>query len=264
MLLYVLLTILSVQSTPLIKILAVIGNTAITNIDLANFKKRLVAREKTLNITSKKDPLEIMIEETILTKYTKEKNLFPNDEDIENFISKRIKSMHLTRYEFIKYIQRNGYTEETFKQDLKVQKAKAALIEKELRNRISISKEELKQAYAKISSEPIETISYDLKMKASQLPCGPADLSKADTLSFLDTELQGWLKNAIQGLSKNDIKQVTHNNECISIQLIDKKTITNPNFEKLRDKLYREILVKKIDQEFDNWIKQKKKEYGVG
>lgn len=255
----------SLYAKSMVKILAMVENNAITNIDLNNFKKVLDARAKTLNIKSDTAPLDLLIEEGIVRKYTKEKKWYPSEKEIDTFIEQRIKNLNLTKAMFINHIKQNGYTEETFRNDLKYQKAKANIIERELKNRVTISTEELKQEFYNNTKEPTETKSYVLKMKSFKGTCNTSDIdfSELPEISFLDTELQTWIKNAIKDTNSGEITKAYYNGECTLIKTIKQISVENPLYTENKKQITQKLVMKKIDIEFNNWLNKQKKEFFV-
>lgn len=254
------------------RILAVINNEIIT---LSDLKK------------DKESKIEELVNNTLILEYGKEKDLIPSSEEIEEFISQKIKDLNTNKKDFFKELQKANKTLESFKENLKVERTKSKIFETELRGKITISEQDLTRLFEEKTKENYllkeynihhillkdNKTAYEIKekiikgedFKTLAMKYSEDKLTSKEGLGYIAfKDLIPEFKEAIKDLSiggtSNPVKTSLGYHV---IKLNDIRTKVNPVFSELRPYLENEIATKQVNDLFDELLSRLRNKYYV-
>ncbi len=149
------------------KIVAVINEDIKTLSDLKNYKKTIEGRKpkmsadeyKTL-ISSDKNLLDSLVNESLLLQYAKENDIAPSTEEIEDFIRRRLKSLGMNQRDLQKQLGTAGQTIVDLKNELILEQIKARVFERDLKKKINISERDYEELFKKKFKQEVNITEY--------------------------------------------------------------------------------------------------------
>ncbi len=268
------------------KIIAVINDDIITSSDLKGFEKTVKTRQPKMEpslyshiTSSSKNMLNEMISDKLIIQYAKDNNFLSSNDEINEFIGSRMRTMGMTQKDLERQLKESGQTYEDFKTELKLEKAKADIFERELKKKIEVSesdfqsffREEFKQE-VDIKEYNIKYIKFDTQDEAQQTK---SSIKKADKdfdrmfsrhngvdLGFMRLEdLMPELMEAVKSMNAGDIKgPLNTSSGYYIIKVVALKNSKNPEYLKNKDQIERALVQKNFNKLLDDWLNQRKEE----
>lgn len=266
------------------KVVAVINEEIKTMSDLKKYKKAIEARKVKMDpqeysdvISSDKKLLDYFVQETLLLQYAKEQGLEPSKEELDEFIKRRMSDLGMNQKDLEKQLEASGQTIEGFKQELKVEQAKARIFEKDLKRKISVSDSDYEIFFKKEFNQDINIIEYhlqhiilktseqadviykkiksgeDFSAMAKQYSDDKATNNNDGDLGFIQsTDLFPELLKAVNNMSPGDIKGPIKTKLGYQIiKLSETRNIKNPEYVRNKEDIERTI----IERQFRHQLK---------
>ncbi len=283
-------------------VVATVNGELITASDLTAFKKQfkrgVFANDLTIksqNIKNRKNLLEALIHQKILDSEVKKQNLTISPDRINAEMKLLAKNNNMTQKQFKKFLKKRGFQLPEYKNFLKQQLERQALIEKFISPKIKISESDITSYYIEhYGTGKNETFEYRIahilflpkrgnvkaakarslavlkKLKSGEKSFSElaAQYSEDPTFSPGSGGLLGEFKSgeALPAIDKTIRSMRAYQTSDIVrsqvgfhiLKLLNKKIVSSPKFEKEKPHLRKMLYQKSLEQHFSLWLQEKK------
>jgi peptidyl-prolyl cis-trans isomerase SurA len=241
---------------------------------------------------NKRAQLDYLIRERLVESEVKRLNMSLTDEQVNAEVAQMAKKGQMTLPEFSKYMAGQGYTMEQYKEFLKTSAERQSFFEKEIVSKLRITDEDAFGVFQskypnykpRIGEFKIAQIFFSVKKG------GPSEaLSRANSASekisngasfesianqvdetigankdgvlgvFKSGEFLPQLESAIGNLAIGGVSGVLRGPNGYHIfKLLDKKTILDPNFAKVKENIKASLVRQNFERQLKNWFELKK------
>jgi len=296
------LQVTNAKSMLLDRVDAIVGDEVILRSQLIKFKTNFNRRKQIdplLVMTSEEKLttsylLELLIRERLISQYLNKHSIEVTDEMVNQQILQIQTANNLTRTQLKQALELEGYNFSDYYQHMKSSLKTNSFIERELRPKIRITQDDLKNEYFKtyigkslpikyrISHIYLDTSSYKTRSDAvefmrsirNRILAGEnfSDLAKAYSqgpaaetggdLGVLSLEnLSSELASAAAKMKIGEVSQIINSSSGVHlIRLSDKVAGTNADFQEKKDELQNKIYRKRLVQLLEDWFQNKKKD----
>jgi parvulin-like peptidyl-prolyl isomerase len=263
------------------KIVAVINEDIKTLSDLKNYKKTIEGRKAKMTpeeyntlISSEKNLLDSLVNESLLLQYAKENDLAPSSEEIDEFITRRLRSLGMSQKDLQKQLATAGQTTDDLKNELSLEQIKARIFERDLKKKINVSERDYEELFKKQFKQDINIVEYNVMIitlddqeKAKNLyreikkgkdfatamkNYGGADLGYVAAHDILP-ELSGAIKTMQAGDVKGPIK--TQAGYQI-IKVVSTRNSINPEYVRNKESLERGLIEKQFQHQLNIMLEE--------
>ncbi len=287
------------------KVLVVVNTETVLLSDLKKLQSRIQkpgAIDDTLLLGEKIDSLknnrkaqiDFLIREKLVESEIKRQNFSVTDERVENEMNNLAKRANLSRPDFNKFIARQGFSVEEYKEILKARLERQSFFESEIVSKLRITDED---AYGEFQSKNPNYKPNINEFKISQIFFSPKKggaqgaLDRANAVSsriisgesfdvlanqlnetpgankdgFLGTfrsgEFMPEIERAVGSLSANEVSGVIKSPAGFHIvKVLSKKTTLDPNFVKVKEMIKASLVEKNFQRQLKNWFEVKKQD----
>ncbi len=269
------------------KVVAVVNEDIKTMSDLKVYRKMIEARKVKMDpqeynevIGSDKTLLDYLVQETLLLQYAKEQGLEPSKEELDDFIKRRMDDLGMNQKDLEKQLASSGQTLDQFKQELKIEQAKARIFEKDLKRKLSVSDSDYESFFKKEFHQDINILEYRIqhimlknsdqaeavykKIKngsdfvelAKQYSEDKATSNNGGDLGFIQSgDLFPELVAAVSNMSPGDIKGPIKTKIGFQIiKLAEMRNIKNPEYIKNKDNIERTIVERQFRHQLNLFV----------
>lgn len=263
------------------KIVAVINEDIKTLSDLKNYKKTIESRKPKMPpeeyntlISSEKNLLNSMVNESLLLQYAKENDLAPSTEEIDEFIIRRLRSLGMSQKDLQKQLATAGQTVDDLKNELSLEQIKARIFERDLKKKINVSERDYEELFKKefkqdinITEYNVTIITVDNQEKAKNLyreikkgkdfatamqSHGGGDLGYVAAHDILP-ELSGPIKTMQPGDIKGPIKTPAGYQ---IIKVVNTRNSINPEYVRNKESLERSLVEKQFQHQLNVMLEE--------
>ncbi len=250
------------------------------------------AMNETAYLKTRREILELMINEKLTQEKVEELGIQATQSQIDSTIEDIKKANQLTQEDLLEGLKREGITYEKYRETIKNQIERARLIDYEVKSKILIREEQIKQYYQEHQElykiEPTVHIagiflkrenlkgelgSGELRKKAEALikrlrngedfgqlarefSQGPGAEEGGDLGSFKTTQIDPQLLKVLEGLQEGEVSDpIERENGIHIIKLISRKEAGVRPFEEVRDSIYETLYRKEVNKRYASWIK---------
>ncbi len=304
--LFLFVTILPVFSSAEIcnRIVAIVNGDIITLYELNKKVKQITGKDPDFlkkNDEEKyrkicKNILNRLIEDKLTEKKVKELGIKVSDTDVDEEIRRIEEEQGLTHEEFIRMLEKSGVSYDEYRKYVKKSIERMQLIEFEVRSRIVISEEQIRDYYEKHkdefkTAEKVRIASIFLKLKnrddpeemerlkkraeviierlkegeefselAEDFSEGPGAESGGDLGYFKIEDLDPEIRRLVEKMKIGEVSDPIIRPFGIQIiKVLDKKAEGVKPLEEVRDYIYRILYNKEIEKRYTSWINELKK-----
>lgn len=266
------------KEIPIDKIVAVVNDDIITASDLKNFDRVIKSRKAKMEqdqyshvVSSEKNMLNQMINDKLVMYYAKENGFASSDDEISEFISSRMRSMGMTQKDLDKQLRDGGQTFEEFRSELKLEKAKADIFERDLKKKIEISESDFETFFRQEFKQDVDIKEYNIKYVVLNNETEASATKNFDKifkqnngvdLGFINiNDLAPELATAARTMNAGDVKgPISSKNAYYMIKVADIKSSKNPEYNKHKEVMERELVQKNFNRLLDDWLNQRREE----
>ncbi len=245
----------------------------------------------------KKSQLNFLIREKLVESEIKRLGMSSSDEQINAELSQMAKKNHMSAVEFANYIASQGFKLEEYKEILKARSERQAFFEKEIVSKLRITDEDAygvfqakypnyrpsvgefkisqiffsnkkggasgaleraNSAYARLSAGD------SFEVLANQLDETPGGNKDGVLGTFKSGEFLSEIETAIANLSVNSTTDIVRGpNGYHLVKLLDKKTVLDPNFLKVKESIKASLVQQNFERQLKNWFELKKLEANI-
>lgn len=276
------------------KIVAVVGENFLTLYELNKMVKPFYKNIISSNMTDiqkeeikkrlQKEILYHWIQDTLIETEAKKYNISVSDEEVENYLKEEIKTFG-GKKRFIAELKKQGILLEEYKKRIKKELLKIKFIQFQVRGKIVITDEELRNAYMEVIKNYDREPKYYLKVLLingdketaqkiyDKILKGESFEKIKEEYSFTTeilnnvilkkSELDPEILKELEKLKENQITQPIEKEGIFQIiKLIKKEKGIPPSFEELKPKLFQKLFEEKAQKYIENWMKElKEKRY---
>lgn len=287
------------------KVLVVVNSETVLLSDLKKLQTRiqkpgaiddtLLLGEKTDSLkNNRKAQIEFLIREKLVESEIKRQNFSVTDERVENEMGTLAKRANLPRPEFNKFIARQGFSVEEYKEILKARLERQSFFESEIVSKLRITDEDaLSEFQAKnpnykpnVNEFKIAQIFFSPKKGgpqgaldranaiASRIQAGESFEVLANQMNetpgankdgllgtFRAGEFMPEIERAIGNLGNNQVSGVIKSPAGFHIvKVLTKKITLDPNFIKVKEMIKASLVEKNFQRQLKNWFEVKKQD----
>jgi peptidyl-prolyl cis-trans isomerase SurA len=238
--------------------------------------------------------IDYLINEKILDSEVKRLNLSVTVERVEQELRDIAKKNNVSRAELMNAIKAQGMNPSDYQDFIKTRIERQSLIEQEITSKIRVSDEDVSAQYTRenpnantgifeyslahilfnprkggpqAAKDRAEAVLKKLKEGASfdtmaEQNSEDPNFTAGGTLGvFKAGEFSPELEKAVQGLGTGDVSEVVQTRAGFHIlKVLSKKIITDPKFEREKEKVRAQLFEKAFQKHFKNWIEIKREE----
>lgn len=238
--------------------------------------------------------LNYLINEKILDSEIKRLNLSVTIERVEQEIRDIAKKNGVSRTELMSAIKAQGMNASDYQAFIKTRIERQSLIEQEITSKIRVSDEDVMAQYSRMNPNADAGIyEYSLahilfnprkggaeaaleraRAALGKIRSGTAFEVVAEQTSedphfstggvlgtFKAGEFNSEMEKAVQGLGAGDVSEVVQTKGGFHIiKVLSKKIITDPRFEREKEKIRAQLFEKSFQKHFKNWIEEKRED----
>lgn len=288
------------------RIIATVNSEAILLSDLKKLENRLTkagAIDESLLLGQKAEELknnrdgqlQFLIREKLITAEIKRQNLSTTDEKIETEMNTLARRSQMSRPDFNKFIAKQGFTVDDYKEVLKNRIERQAFFESEIVSKLRITDEDAYGEYQtknpnykpNVNEYKIAQIFFDPKQPGGpqaaleralsvleKLKSGESFESLANKFNedgsgnkdgvlgeFKTGEFNAETERAVSTLSENEYTTVVRTKQGLHIfKLLSKKTTMDPQFLKYKEAIKASLIEKNFSRQLKNWFESKKQD----
>lgn len=288
------------------KIIATVNSEAILLSDLKKLNARvlqpggidesLLLGEKIDTLKSDKTAqLQFLIREKLITAEIKRQNLSITDDKVEAEVNQAARKSQMSRPEFDKYIAKQGFSVEDYKEFLKNRIERQSFFESEIVSKLRITDEDAYGEYQtknpnykpNVNEFKIAQIFFDPHQKGDgaaalaranavleKLKAGESYESLANKFNedasgnkdgvlgvFKTGELNPETERAVTSLPEGEFTDIVKSKQGFHIfKLISKKTTLDPQFLKYKEAIKSSLIEKNFARQLKNWFESKKQD----
>ena len=287
------------------RILVVVNSEIVLQSDLKKLQERIQrpgAVDETLLLGEKLDSLknnrkaqiDFLVREKLVESEIKRQNFAVTDERVEAEMSQLSNRAQMSRPDFNKYIARQGFTVEEYKEILKARLERQSFFESEIVSKLRITDED---AFGEFQAKNPKYRPNVNEFKIAQIFFSPkkggaqAALDRATAISnriqsgehfevlansnnetpganrdgllgtFKSGEFLPEIERAVGNLSTNDVSTVIKSAAGFHIvKVLSKKTTVDPNFLKVKEMIKASLVEKNFQRQLKNWFEVKKQD----
>ena len=243
--------------------------------------------------TDKNAQLQFLIREKLIAAEIKRQNLLITKERVESEMDQLARRGQMTRPEFNKFVVKQGFTVEDYKEVLKSRIERQSFFENEIVSKLRITDEDAYGEYqtknpnykpnvneykiAQIFFDPRKTgpeAAYKRAQAAlEKIKSGESFESVANKDSedggntdgvlgaFKTGEFNPEIETAVAPLSQGDHTEIVKSKQGYHIfKLLTKKTTTDPQFLKYKEAIIASLIEKNFARQLKNWFESKKQD----
>jgi peptidyl-prolyl cis-trans isomerase SurA len=241
---------------------------------------------------NKKEQLDYLIRERLIESEVKRLNMSLTDEQVNAEVAQMAKKSQMTLPEFSKYMAGQGFTMEQYKEFLKTNSERQSFFEKEIVSKLRITDEDAFSVFQsknpsykpRVGEFKIAQIFFSVKnggpsealnranAASEKITTGASFESIANQVDetagankdgvlgvFKSGEFIPQLESAIGNLSIGGVSGVLRGpNGYHIVKLLDKKTILDPNFVKVKENIKASLVRQNFERQLKNWFELKK------
>ncbi|RLG11634.1 hypothetical protein DRN73_04815 [Candidatus Pacearchaeota archaeon] len=276
------------------KIVAVVGENFLTLYELNKMIEPFYKNIITSNMTDiqkeeikkrlQKEILYRWIQDTLIETEAKKYNITVSNEEVENYLNEEIKTFG-GKERFITELKKQGIPFEEYKKRIKKELLKIKFIQFQVRGKIVITDEELRNAYMEVIKNYDREPKYYLKVLLingdketaqkiyDKILKGESFEKIREEYSFTTeilnnvvlkkSEIDPEILKEVEKLKENQITQPIEKEGIFQIiKLIKKEKGIPPSFEELKPKLFQKLFEEKAQKYIEKWMKElKEKRY---
>jgi peptidyl-prolyl cis-trans isomerase SurA len=289
------------QGELLDRIVAVVNNDIITLSDLDEmylpYANRIRAdgydpeQEKEFLFEARKEILNRFIEQKLADQEISAKKVRVSDDEVDNALERVKNENSCTEEELVKLLARDGYTLEQYKERLREQSLHAKLVNSEVKSKIVITENEIRDYYNKhkeiykgknryylrsilLKISPSDNEEHVLSVikkgegilkrigeglsfedAAKEFSEAASAASGGDLGCFFLEELTPALKEALQELQPGGISPVLRTPAGIQIiKLVKKEEISGKSLEKAKAEIHQKLFQSVVDTKYKEWV----------
>ena len=254
----------------------------------------LLLGEKPESLKSDKNAqLQFLIREKLIAAEIKRQNLLISKERVESEMDQLARRGQMTRPEFNKFVVKQGFTVEDYKEVLKSRIERQSFFENEIVSKLRITDEDAYGEYQtknpnykpNINEYKIAQIFFDprktgpeaaykrAQTSLEKIKSGESFESVANKDSedggntdgvlgvFKTGEFNPEIETAVASLSPGDHTEVVKSKQGFHIfKLLTKKTTTDPQFLKYKEAIKASLIEKNFARQLKNWFESKKQD----
>ncbi|RKX60558.1 MAG: hypothetical protein DRP29_02425 [Thermodesulfobacteriota bacterium] len=276
------------------KIVAVVGENFLTLYELNKMIEPFYKNIITSNMTDiqkeeikkrlQKEILYRWIQDTLIETEAKKYNITVSNEEVENYLNEEIKTFG-GKERFITELKKQGIPFEEYKKRIKKELLKIKFIQFQVRGKIVITDEELRNAYMEVIKNYDREPKYYLKVLLingdketaqkiyDKILKGESFEKIREEYSFTTeilnnvvlkkSEIDPEILKEVEKLKENQITQPIEKEGIFQIiKLLKKEKGIPPSFEELKPKLFQKLFEEKAQKYIEKWMKElKEKRY---
>ncbi len=288
------------------KILVVVNSEIVLQSDLKKLQDRIQkagAIDETLLLGEKIDSLknnrkaqlDFLIREKLVESEIKRQNFTVTDDRVESEMNQMAKKAQMPRPEFDKYVGRQGFLVEDYKEILKGRLERQSFFENEIVSKLRITDEDAYSEFqtknpnyrANVNEFKIAQIFFSprkgggdssalaraqsavsriragerFETLANQLNETPGANADGVLGTFKSGEFLPEIEKAVSGLSVNDVSGVIKSSAGYHVvKVLSKKTTVDPNFVKVKENIKASLVEKNFQRQLKNWFESKKQD----
>ncbi len=287
------------------KILVIVNSEIVLQSDMKKLEERIQkpgAVDETLLLgekldslkNNKKAQLDFLIREKLVESEIKSKNFAVTDDRVEAEMTTLATRAQMSRPDFNKYVGRQGFTVEEYKEILKARLERQSFFENEIVSKLRITDED---AFGEFQAKNPKYRPNVNEFKIAQIFFSPskgggqAALDRAKAISnriqagerfenlantnnetpganrdgvlgtFKSGEFLPEIESAIGNLSANEVSGVIKSAAGFHIvKVLSKKTTVDPNFLKVKEMIKASLVEKNFQRQLKNWFEVKKQD----
>lgn len=288
------------------KIIATVNSEAVLMSDMKKLNTRitkpgaidesLLLGEKPESLKSDKNAqLQFLIREKLISAEIKRQNLGTTDEKVEAEMAQLAKRSQMTKEEFEKFIAKQGFSVDDYKEVLKNRIERQNFFETEIISKLRITDEDAYGEYQtknpnykpNVNEFKIAQIFFDPHQKGGaegalaratavleKLKSGESYDSLANKFNedgsgnkdgvlgvFKTGEFNAETERAVSGLAENEYTDIVRSKQGFHIfKLVSKKTTVDPQFLKYKEAIKASLIEKNFGRQLKNWFESKKQD----
>lgn len=249
-------------------------------------------KEQELLFEARKKILDQLIEQKLADQEISAKKIRVSDDEVDNALE-QVKNTNLcTEEDLVRILAQDGYTLEEYKERLREQILRAKLVNREVKSKIVITEDEIRDCYNKnkelykgkiryhirsilLKTYPsedkdrveavvrkgehvLEKIRNGLSFEdaARQFSEAESAASGGDLGFFTLDELTPDLREVLQNMQPGEISPVLKTSAGIQIiQLVGKKETPGKSFEEAKPEIHQELFQSVVDKKYEEWLK---------
>lgn len=236
--------------------------------------------------------LAFLVREKIIESEIKRLGMSTSDAQLESEMAQMAKRGRMGSAEFVNYINSQGYSVDEYKKILKVRIERQSFFEREIISKLRITDEDAYSQYQtknpnykpSVGEFKIAQIFFNLKKGGAaeaeaRAQAAYARIAKGESFetlanqvdetpganpngllgSFKSGEFLPQIEKVIADLGVNEISPIVRGPGGYHIvKLLDKKTVLDPNFLRVKESIKAELVQKNFERQLKNWFEQKK------
>jgi peptidyl-prolyl cis-trans isomerase SurA len=268
------------------RIIATIDGEPVTAHELEQYKK-----DRNVPNATDEQLLDALITDRLLEKEAESKGITVKPDEVDAYISEVKSRAHLDDAGFKKALEGQGLTLEKYKEKVRAELQKTQLVNREIRARVNVSKQEIERYYeankdryrshdgitlrailisvdrtagdaaaskAKAKADEVHAKAVggeDFAQLAAQYSDGPGADNGGLLGTFKKGELEPTLERATQGLNKGDVSEVIPTSRGFYILEVDDVEGGDVKaLDDVKDQIRDELYEKALEQRFENWL----------
>lgn len=293
------------QGELLDRIVAVVNNDIITLSDLNElylpYAERIrklyypSEKEQVLLFEARKEILNRLIEQKLADQEISAKNIRVSDEEVDSALERVKQENAVTEEQLAQALAKDGYTLEAYKERLKEQILQAKLVDWEIKSKVVITEDEIRQYYNEhkelykgkvryhIRSILLKISPFDNEHQVSAavqrgeeiirkirngltFEDAAKEFSEAESAAdggdlgfFTLDELTPALREELQKLQEGDVSHALRTPAGIQIvKLVRKEEIPEKSLEEAKAEIHQKLFQSVMDQKYQEWLKRLK------
>lgn len=265
---------------------------------LKKIEERLKGREKEQMIAEgRKTVMDRLIESKLIEQQAKRSGMTVKDEEVMDSIKDILKRRNISMADFIKVLEREGETFESYKKDIHDQLLRQRLIRREIQSKVVVSDEEIGEYYSKHREEyegkeavrlrqillPLPIASNEgtlrrlreearairekiaagepFEMFAAKYAQTPALAAAGGDIGYIERgHLQHEVEEVAFHLKIDEVSEVIETEQgLLIIKVVDRRGAGLKSLADVRQEIVMKIEEQKMLQRFDTWIAEVKK-----
>ncbi|MBN1847447.1 MAG: peptidylprolyl isomerase [Deltaproteobacteria bacterium] len=282
------------------RVVAIVDDDVITLFELnqmirnvtGNTPEDIRAKDEEQFFETRENVLNLMIDDRIAQKKVKELGIMVSQGQIDAEIENIKKNNRMTHEDLLNGLKREGLTYEVFRENLKKDLERQGLINAEVKSKILIREEQIKEYYDQhydefkndeqihlagifliekdsTTDENMQTLMEKSQMIINELDTGKdfGELAKrysdgpgaeegGDLGTILTAQLDEDLRHIIRGLSEGEVSQPIQRGNGIQIfKLLKRMGGETRSFDEIKDSIYDRLYRDEINKRYLTWIK---------
>lgn len=241
--------------------------------------------------------LQFLINEKIIDSEVKRQNLAVTMDRVDQEIRELAKRNNMSKEDLLKNVQQQGISESEFQSFQKQRIERQSVVEQEVTSKIRLSDDDILAFYANTSGKKVSKIveytlahiffsphkgspkealerakaisaqirdgkSFDLLLHKSTEEENPTNNGLLGT--FKTGEFSSEMESAVRDLDVGGVSDVVRSRSGFHIlKVVAKKLVTDPDFEKSKDRYRSQLFENVFKRQFKNWLEQKREEANI-